>query len=137
IGLEVVEVILRRQGRRSRIRIDIDRPGPGGVAIEDCRTVSRTIEGLLDDSDLIPGSYVLEVSSPGLDRPIRTDDDVRRNTGRRVVVTTREPVEGRTTFRGVLLGIDGNDLRLREDDAGEIAISRDGVAAAHQEIAFQ
>ena len=134
IGLEVVEVILRRHGRESRIRIDIDRPGAGGVAIEDCRAVSRRVEDLLDDSDLIPGSYVLEVSSPGLDRPIRTDDDVRRNTGRRVIVRTHEPVEGRTTFRGVLLGLEGNEIRLREDEAGDISISRDGIDRAHQEI---
>jgi ribosome maturation factor RimP len=137
MGLEVVDVIYRRQGRRSRLRIDIDRAGPGGVSIDDCRQASHAVETSLDRADLVNGSYVLEVSSPGLDRPIRSDDDVRRNTGRRVVVLTREPVEGRTSFRGVLLGLVGNELRLREDDGSEILISRDGIARAHQEIEFQ
>jgi ribosome maturation factor RimP len=137
LGLEVVDVIYRRQGRRSRLRIDIDRAGPGGVGIDDCRQASHAVETLLDRADLVNGSYVLEVSSPGLDRPIRSDDDVRRNTGRRVVVLTHEPVEGRTSFRGVLLGLVGNELRLREDDGNEILISRDGISRAHQEIAFQ
>lgn len=137
LGLELVDLVYRKQGRRWLLRLDIDRPGPGGVRLEDCETVSRDLGASLDEQDLLKESYVLEVSSPGLDRPIRTDDDVRRNTGRRVVVETDEPVDGRRRFSGVLLGRAADALRLREDKGDEVLIPRPRILKAHQEIGFR
>jgi ribosome maturation factor RimP len=137
LGLELVELKVGRAKKRIHLRIDVDRVGATGVGIEDCKRVSNAVDRVLEERDLIPGSYVLEVSSPGIDRPIRTADDVRRNAGRRVMVRTHEPLEGRTSFSGVLLGLDGENLRLREDDGDEeVAIPLEGIALARQEVAF-
>ena len=106
------------------------------MRLEDCERVSGALEAALDESGVVDDAYVLEVSSPGLDRPIRTDDDIRRNTGRAVVVETREPVDGRRSFRGVLLGADGDALRLREEE-GETLLPRALIVKAHQEIGFK
>jgi ribosome maturation factor RimP len=137
LGLELVELKVGRAKKRFHLRLDVDRPGPTGVGIDDCKQLSNAVGRVLEEQDLIPGSYVLEVSSPGIDRPIRTADDVRRNVGRRVVVQTREPLEERTTFSGVLLGMEGDTLRLKEDDASdELRIPLDGIALARQDVAF-
>jgi ribosome maturation factor RimP len=118
------------------IRVDIDRAGPQGVSLDDCKRVSRALEAALDVYEPLGSRYVLEVSSPGLDRPIRTADDLRRNRGRRVEVTTSEPFGGRTGLRGVLLESDGTCLRLREDELGELSLPLGQVAFARQEIAI-
>ncbi len=78
-GLEVVEVRYHRRAGRGTLRVDVDRPGTPGVGLDDCEAVSRELEVLLDEGGMIEEPYDLQVSSPGLDRPIRTDDDIRRN----------------------------------------------------------
>ncbi len=135
-GLELVKLTLARAKRGWRIRLDIDRPGPVGVGLDDCQRVSHEVGARLEQQDVVPGSYVLEVSSPGADRPIRTPDDVRRNTGRRVTVETREPVDGRRSFRGVLAGQDGPALVVRSDEGQEVRIPLDLVTLARQELGF-
>jgi len=135
-GLEIVDLVLRRGSRRWTVRLDIDRAGTRGVTLEDCRAISRGLETALEESDPIDDSYVLEVSSPGLDRPIRTADDVRRNTGRMVVVETVDPVEGRRCFTGTLLGLAGDELLIREDEETEVRVPWAGVARAHPHLPF-
>lgn len=132
-GLEVVEIVLRRQGKYSLLRVDVDRAGPGGVGLGDCERVSRDLEAWLDRQDPIAGTYELQVSSPGLDRPIRTDDDVRRNTGRRIVVETSVEIGGSTRLRGTLLGLDGASIRLGLPEGGEATIPREHVVSAVQD----
>jgi ribosome maturation factor RimP len=134
LGLEVVDASFHRAPRGGALRITIDAPGPPGVTIEDCQRFSGAFERILDEQDVIEGGYVLEVSSPGIDRPIETDDDIRRNTGRRVEIATREPVEGSRSFRGVLLGLEGDALRLRSDDGREVSLPRAVVEKARQEL---
>ncbi len=136
LGLEVVEISYRRHGRRWLLRVDIDRPGPAGASLEDCERASRTIGTLLDEADPVPHSYVLEVSSPGLDRPIETDDDLRRNRGRRVVLETDSPVHGRQRFVGILLEGGPGVVRLEETPEGVVEIPRERVRRMRQEIRF-
>lgn len=136
MGLEVVEVVLHGAGRRSHLRIDIDRAGPERVGIDECRRLSEALGAEFDEADLIGHSYTLEVSSPGLDRPIRTADDVRRNTGRWVVAHTRVAVAGRRSFRGVLLGQEDGNFRLREENGLEIEIPLEEILEAHQDPGF-
>src|SRR5213593_2141395 len=101
-GLEVVEVELRGGGKARMLRIVIDKPA--GVTHEDCANISREVGTILDVEDAVPGSsaYVLEVSSPGLDRKLQGAADFVRFTGSRVKVMTREPVNDNRHFEGRL-----------------------------------
>src|SRR3954463_585965 len=106
-GLEVFDVQFRREAAGMVLRVQIDRPGPAAtaedsVSVEDCANVSRDLSAVLDVEDVVPTAYTLEVSSPGLDRPLRGLDDYRRFAGRRVKVVVREAVEGQGFFKGRL-----------------------------------
>jgi len=136
VGLELVEMGLRGSSKKRVLRLDIDRAGPGGVGLEDCQRVSKHIGMALEETDLIQGTYVLEVSSPGIDRPIRTDDDIRRNAGRRVQIETTEPIEGRKVFAGVLVGGEADWLELRIDDQEVVKIPRNRIQMARQEASL-
>ncbi len=137
LGLELVELMLKGSSRKRVLRLDIDRPGPDGVELADCQSVSARLGSALEETDLLPGSYVLEVSSPGIDRPIRTDDDIRRNTGRRVRIETRDPVEGCRSFAGLLVRGTADWLELKIDDDTVLRIPRDRIQWARQEASFQ
>jgi ribosome maturation factor RimP len=138
LGLEVVEVVLHRSSKRWHVRIDIDRPGPEGVGLEDCQKVSRSLEAILDESDPIDHSYTLEVSSPGADRPIRTPDDVRRNTGRMVTVETSGERDDPRSVTGILLGVEDGRMKIRHEKEEEKVIEIDlvDVARARQYMPF-
>ncbi len=99
-GLEVVDVEFRGGGKSRMLRITIDKPA--GVTHEDCANLSREVSTILDVEDAVPGSYVLEVSSPGLDRKLSRPADFERFAGSRVKLTTREPVNGNRHFQGRL-----------------------------------
>jgi ribosome maturation factor RimP len=110
-GLEIVEVELRGGGKARMLRIFIDKPG--GVTHEDCATLSREVGTILDVEDVIPGaSYLLEVSSPGLDRKLIRPADYERFTGSRVKLTTRQPVNGSHHFEGRLESFQQGRLTL-------------------------
>ena len=135
-GLELVELSLRGSSRRRVLRLDVDRIGPAGVGLKDCQRITKELAEDLEQSELLSSGYVLEVSSPGVDRPIRSVDDFRRNVGRRVIVTTVEPVQGRISFRGTLLGSDGDCLELAEDGENVVRIPLDRIEKAHQDVTF-
>lgn len=110
-GLEVLETELRGGGKSRMLRIVIDRPE--GVTHEDCATVSREVGTILDVEDAVPGgSYLLEVSSPGLDRKLVRPADYERFVGSRVKITTREPVAGTRYFEGRLQSFQDGWLTL-------------------------
>ena len=109
-GLELVEVEFRGGGKSRLLRIFIDKPG--GVTHEDCANLSREVSTILDVEDVVPGSYLLEVSSPGLDRKLSRPADFERFTGSRVKVMTREPVNGNRHFDGRLQSFQQGRLTL-------------------------
>jgi len=110
-GLELVEVELRGGGKSRMLRIFIDRPD--GVTHEDCATLSREVSTIFDVEDAVPGgSYVLEVSSPGLDRKLFRPKDFERFQGSRMKLTTRDPVNGNRHFEGRLEHFEGGRLTL-------------------------
>ena len=110
-GLEVVDVEFRGGGKSRMLRVFIDKPG--GVTHEDCANVSHEVGTILDVEDAVPGgSYVLEVSSPGLDRKLVRPADYQRFTGSLVKVTTHEAVEGSRHFQGRLEGFQDGRLTL-------------------------
>lgn len=116
-GLEVWEIQSRREAVGHVVRIVIDRPGPAAtpeesVSIEDCEQVNREISTILDVEDPLPFAYTLEVSSPGLDRPLRGEGDYRRFAGRLAKIVVSEAVDNQKAFEGRLRGLDGGDVLL-------------------------
>jgi ribosome maturation factor RimP len=119
LGFEMVDVELGGARQHQTLRVYID--GPRGVTVEDCADVSRQLSAILDVEDPIPGSYTLEVSSPGLDRPLVTPADYRRFEGAEVRIRLLRAQAGRRNFRGrivgtttdaVLIEVDGEPRRL-------------------------
>jgi ribosome maturation factor RimP len=135
-GLELVELSLRGSSRRRLLRVDIDRPGPQGVDIEDCKRISQVLGEVLENDEMLDDSYVLEVSSPGIDRPIVSAADFRRNTGRRVLLRTRESIDGKQEWKGVLRGLEGEQIHLQDDEVGEVTIGVEQVESARQDVEF-
>jgi ribosome maturation factor RimP len=140
LGYEFVE--LERAGPRVRpiLRVRIDLPGssPGhGVSVDDCTRVSRALEGYLDEVAELSEQYVLEVSSPGIERPLRRRRDFERFAGREVAVKASEPIGegGRKRFEGELLGVAGEGsselVRLRLETGEVLEIPRAQIARAH------
>jgi ribosome maturation factor RimP len=116
LALEVVEIELRGGGKSRMLRIFIDKPG--GVTHDDCANLSREVGTIIDIEDAIPGgSYVLEVSSPGLDRKLSKPADFERFRGSRVKLTTRDPINGNRFFEGRLEHFEGGRLTLDLDEA--------------------
>ena len=98
------------------VQIMAERPD-GTMTVEDCEAVSRTLSPVLDVADPIDRAYRLEVSSPGMDRPLVRRSDFERFTGHRLKVEMAVAIDGRRRFRGLLLGVEGEAARIRRDDA--------------------
>ena len=116
-GLEIWDIVSRRETTGLVVRVFIDRPGPAAtaeesVSIEDCEQVSREIGTILDVEDPLPLAYTLEVSSPGLDRPLRGEQDYRRFAGRLAKIVVREAVDNQKAFEGRLRGIEDRAVLL-------------------------
>ena len=116
-GLVIWDIQSRREASGHVIRVFIDRPGPSAtpeesVSIEDCEQVNRELSTILDVEDPLPFAYTLEVSSPGLDRPLRGVDDYRRFAGRYAKVVVREAVDNQKAFEGHLRGVEGDEVLL-------------------------
>ncbi|HHH45709.1 MAG TPA: ribosome maturation factor RimP [Thiotrichales bacterium] len=127
-GCELLGVEYHPAGARSVLRLYIDRPE--GVTLDDCEAVSYQVSGILDVEDPIPGHYVLEVSSPGFDRPLFGEQDYERFAGHRIDVRMQAPVEGRRRFRGVLHGLENGMIRLSLDDGTMVELPLDDVHRA-------
>jgi ribosome maturation factor RimP len=116
-GLEVWDIQSRRESVGHVVRIFIDRPGPAAtpeesVSVEDCEQVNRELSTILDVEDPLPFTYVLEVSSPGLDRPLRGVDDYARFAGRLAKVVVSEAVDNQKAFEGRLRGVEDDRTGL-------------------------
>ena len=128
MGYDIVRIVLSGN-RRARLQIMAERRDGSGMNIDDCVAVSRAVGAILEVEDPISGSYELEVSSPGLDRPLTRLSDFGRFAGYDAKVETTVPIEGRRRWRGRLLGVDGDIVRLAAED-GEVAVPFDGIAKA-------
>jgi ribosome maturation factor RimP len=141
-GLELFDVELTRESQGWIVRVTIDRPGPAAtpedsVSIEDCSTVSRELSAILDVEDPLDRTYTLEVSSPGLDRPLRDEADFRRFAGRLASVVLEAPVDGQTFFNGRIQGIDGTDVVIlvgKKNRAHRLPVS--GIKRARLDVEF-
>jgi ribosome maturation factor RimP len=142
-GLDVVEIEFLGSGKHRMLRVFIDRPGavpsashPDGVTHEDCSQFSREFGTIIDVEDAVPGgSYVLEVSSPGLDRKLTKAADFERFRGQRVKLMTREPVNNNRHFEGKLESFENGKLSLDLTAARRKMRPKDGTASVEIELA--
>lgn len=116
LGFEVVDIsfVGKGRGRRGLLRVFIDKEG--GITIGDCETFSRRLEAMLDVEDLIKSSYVLEVSSPGLDRPIKNFNDFYRYIGKLVRIVTKDKIDNQTFFIGRVVDVSEEWVRILLED---------------------
>src|SRR6266581_1845351 len=133
LGTELVDLEYRREGRAMVLRLFIDKPG--GITLDDCASVSRELSEILDVEDFIIDHYTLEVSSPGLNRPLKKESDYIRYQGKLVKVRTFEQYPDdhgnlRKTFLGELLGLADGMVRIRLQEGQTAAIPLDKVAKA-------
>jgi len=140
-GLEIFDVQYRRESSGMVLRVRIDRLGPSAsaddsVSVEDCARVSRDLSAILDVEDIVPTAYTLEVSSPGLDRPLRRLDDYRRFAGRRAKLVLKEPLEGQGFVRGRLNGVDGTDVLVEAEGGRAWRVAYAAINRANLEIEF-
>jgi ribosome maturation factor RimP len=133
-GMEIVDIDYRREGRGNVLRFYLDRP-EGGVTIDELTTMSRRLGDHIEVHELVPGSYTLEVSSPGINRRLRQPDHFRRYLGKRVRVRTVEASDGKRTFLGVLRDVrpDGIVCAVGEN---ERFVAFDEIAQANYEHEF-
>jgi len=113
LGYVLIEQELANESGRWVLRLYIDKEG--GVTIDDCARASRGIEDLLEVEGAVPVAYNLEISSPGVFRPLRKRDDFEKFQGERIRLKTLEPVDGRSNYLGILLGFEGDDIMMMVD----------------------
>jgi ribosome maturation factor RimP len=135
-GLELVDIEAKRERDGYVVRLYVDKPG--GVGLDDLQSVSEEVSAILDVEDPIESTYTLEVSSPGLDRPLKKEDDYRRFSGRLCRVSSYEPVEGRRHWTGRLLGVAEGfvAVRLEKEGGTDFRIPLAKIAHARLEVEF-
>ena len=132
LGYELVRISMSRGGGTLQIMIE---PADGRpMDVEDCATLSRALSAVLDVEDPIAGSYTLEVSSPGIDRPLTREKDYIRWAGHVARVETAQPIDGRRRFKGTLLGLEAGTVKLKLDDGQEARVPLSAVSRAKLEL---
>jgi ribosome maturation factor RimP len=132
-GFELVDLEYQRESRGWVLRIYLDREG--GITLDDCTGVSHEVGAVLEVKDVIPNAYVLEVSSPGLTRPLKKPEDFNRFQNRLVKIKLYKPLDGRRNFKGTLLGLEVETVRV-EADGQVFEIPLQSIAKANLEIDF-
>jgi ribosome maturation factor RimP len=129
MGMEVVLVEVKGDANRSVVRTYIDQPG--GISLDDCERFSRRFSVALDVEDWIPFSYILEVSSPGIDRPLIKESDFQRFAGKDARIRTRLPFEGQRNFKGKIVGATEGRLELEVAPGKQIGIAVTDIEKAN------
>lgn len=132
-GFELVDIEYVKEGGNFFLRIFVDKEG--GIDIDDCGRISEYVSEQLDKNDPITDAYFLEVSSPGAERPLKKQEDVRKAIGKHVFLTTYEPISGAKEFEGLLLAFDGENAVVRTGKK-EYTIPYAKVASARLAIVF-
>ncbi len=147
VGVELVDVEYSGgkgggagQGRKERLRtsstLRILIASPTGVTVKDCTTISRELSAILDVEDILPEAYMLEVSSPGLDRPLTKEKDFRNVIGKLIRLKTKQPVEGRKNFKAVVQEVGDSVVTIKDSNGTVWRIALDDIDKARLEIVF-
>lgn len=134
IGYELVELIYNKKKEPSELEFIVYHVD--GVKIDDCVSISQEISRRLDEIDLIREAYELSVSSPGIDRPIKTEDDFRRNKGKLLEAHLYTLLDGKKDFEGILVDFDEQKITLKLDNNDEIDIPKKSLSLLRQVIVF-
>ncbi len=129
LGYELVDIEMVTENQRWVLRVYID--NPSGVTLEDCEVVSTNLDYLLDEEDPIPHSYMLEVSSPGAERPLKKPKDFINFAGKKVFVKTYIKIGGRKNFKGKLIGLEDDLVLIETDNEGEVKVPMGKITKAH------
>ena len=130
--VQMVELTYSQQSGRALVRCFVDTAR--GVTIDELTALNQAIGALIEEHDVIPSAYMLEVSSPGLDRPLKTPLDFERVIGRRLTINTTVPINSRREYSGQLLGVNDEMVQLRLNDGEKLQILLSDIARAIQEI---
>ena len=125
-GFELYDVEYVKEGGNNYLRVYIDKPG--GIAVNDCETVAREMNPILDEKDFIPDSYVFEVSSPGLGRALKKDKHLLKSIGEEVEIRTFRPINHEKQFEGILKSFDDKELTIALNDEQELTFARTDIA---------
>ena len=140
-GLEIFDVQFRREAPGMVLRIRIDRPGSkatadDSVTVDECAKVSRDLSAIFDVDDVVPTAYTLEVSSPGLDRPLTRAEDYARFAGRRAKIVMRGKIDGQGYFKGQLGGVEDGHVLIEGEDRRTHRVPLDVITRANLEVDF-
>lgn len=133
-GLEVLEVLYEKKYDGMNLTVVIDKDG--GVTIDDCEKLHRAIDAPLDELDPIDTAYILNVSSPGIDRPLKTERDFRRNLNQKISVKLYKPLNGKKNYEGVLRVYDENTFTIELKDGKQILFNKKDTAKVEPIIEF-
>jgi ribosome maturation factor RimP len=128
LGCELWGIEKLQQGRQVVLKIYIE--SAEGINVDDCARVSRQVSAILDVEDPIPGEYMLEVSSPGVERRLFKPEHFNVCKGEKVQITLRQAFDGRRKFKGLLCGLEDEEVVIRVDDAQEIVLPMDSIERA-------
>ena len=133
-GFELVDVEYVKEGSTWYLRSYIDKPG--GISIDDCEKVSRRLSDLLDQEDFIEDAYIMEVSSPGLGRPLKKEKDFRRSLGEEVEIRTYRAIDRQKEFVGILKCYDAETVTIAYEDGSEQTFDRNDIALIRLALDF-
>ncbi len=131
---ELVDVEYVKEAGQWYLRVFIDKEG--GITVDDCEFVSRKLEQKLDEKDPIVNPYILEVSSPGLDRPLKKEKDYQRNLGKKIEIKLYKPIDKQKQFEGLLKSYDKETLTLEIEAGNEKVLKRSDIAIVRLAIEF-
>ncbi len=132
-GFELIDCEYAKSGQDYTLTLYIDKPG--GITLDDCEIVSRELEVLLDEADPIENEYILSVSSPGLDRPLKTENDFERNLDKKIYIKTYRAVNKKKEFVALLSAYDAETVTIKMDKK-EVRLNRGEIAVIKQHIDF-
>ena len=130
--VELVDLILRREGRKIILRFLVDKSA--GITLDECAQLNREIGRILDEQDVIQERYVLEVSSPGLDRSLRSIRDFQRVQGQLIKIVLHQPLNKQNVWIGFVSGIDDENVTIRTEKKEMLSIPRNNIARANLEV---
>jgi len=133
-GFELVDVEYVKEGGNYYLRAYIDKEG--GIAVDDCEVVSRALSDLLDEKDFISDSYILEVSSPGLGRPLKKEKDYARSMGKELEIRTYRAIEKQKEFYGILTAYDEKTVTIETDEDKKLTFDKSDIALIRLAVHF-